>query len=203
MATAAAADAAALMTMLDRDPEGNDDVVIDEFLLPPPHRKQNLACVRIAEGNTLLHVLACARPPGIRLVGDILRADRVLKSIERAVPALPLSPYERRAALLAVWLLQCGGNACSRNDVGMTPLHVAAGHGRILFAEVLLAFTPSGSDLVDASDCDGNTAMHYAADKGHGNLFWLLSEKWKGDWTKRNMVGRAPAWLLIKRLLQY
>lgn len=196
-------DAIALATMLGRDPEGNDDVVIDDFLLPPPQRKQRLACAKLAQGNTLLHVLASAQPPGIRLVGDILRADRVLKTIERAAPDLPLAPYERRAALLAIWLLQCGANACSRNDHGMTPLHVAAMHGRLLFSEVLLSFTPSGSDLVDASDCDGNTAMHYAAEKGYGNLFWLFSEKWKGDWTRRNVAGRAPAWLLIKRLLHY
>lgn len=176
----------------------------------PPSRKWALAAATINNGSTLLHYVAGATwMPPVFLSPDIWRAERVLTAVERALAdthlvgaAAVTDQIERRAALFAVWLLQHGANAAARTTCGgTTPLHVAAARGWALMAGVLTAFVLDAADLVNASDGNGNTAMHMAANGGYGNLFLLMAEQWHGRWDQRNATGQAAAMLLVKRLL--
>ena len=58
----------------------------------------------------------------------------------------------------------------SKDDMGATPLHYAAGHGHRDVAELLLASKAE----VNAKDNDGWTPLHYAAYQGHKDLAELL-----------------------------
>lgn len=206
--TEAARDADAVLVLL-----AQRDRAIDFTVFSAP-RQCALAQVIVtpAHGITLLHYLAAIDdPPPLCLSPDVLRADRTLAAIanhqrQQAMGSV-LGP-ERRAALIAVWLLQHGANAGARDARGATPLHMAAAAGRGLLVAVLMTFAAAaaagGGDhgsLLAASDVHGNTALHYAADGGYGVLFTCMVDEWQANWAQRNLAGQAPAMLLIRSLL--
>ena len=202
---AAAEDAYAVLTTLALGPDG------DAFDARRFSLRRTFALARAVATPetqaTLLHYLALLDPPPLFLSSAILRAERVLANIERTANngprRVPLAKYERRAALVAVWLLQHGARISCRDCRGATPLHMAAATGRRLLCAVILAFSGDPTDVLNASDRDGNTALHYVADAGNTRLFLWITDQWPDvDWARRNVAGQAPAMLLIKNTAQ-
>ena len=61
------------------------------------------------------------------------------------------------------WVLEHGGDPMAGNTLAMTPLIVAAAVGNAALVEQLLS---GGADM-DAEDCDGDTALSLAVERGH------------------------------------
>jgi len=80
------------------------------------------------------------------------------------------SGNERLLASLALK----GVSPCSQTKSGRTPLHIAAAAGNISVVEELLALSNYRAELINACDAAGNTALHYARQKGHSDIEQLL-----------------------------
>ena len=62
-----------------------------------------------------------------------------------------------------------------RDDLGRTPMHMAAANGHVAVAEVLKSFHAAPN----VPNHDGSTALHYAALRNEvGMVRWLLSNGW-------------------------
>jgi len=73
------------------------------------------------------------------------------------------------------------------DEFGNTPLIIAAQNNQVGIAEFLVLH---GAD-VDARNCKGNTALHFATKYGYAEMQRRLVEEWKANTTIRN-----TRWLL-------
>lgn len=78
------------------------------------------------------------------------------------------------------WVLAHGGDPLVGNSLGMTPLIVAAAAGNTTLVEQLLSEGPDPA----AQDCDGDTALSLAIERGHKGAAGAL---------RRHMTAHAPA----------
>jgi hypothetical protein len=77
----------------------------------------------------------------------------------------------------SIWLLKAGASpAHQRTRSGRTPLHVAVQAGNFELVAIYLRIS-GGSLLLEARDCEGNTALHIAALQKEPNLYTYLTGK--------------------------
>jgi hypothetical protein len=64
--------------------------------------------------------------------------------------------------------LQSGADPAARNNEGITPLLVAAGHGHEVCLKLILTYTGQDkfSELLKAKDQNGANALHFACSAG-------------------------------------
>ncbi len=147
-------------------------------------------------GGALLNKDACLvgmivadQPP----FGRVLNIDSILKQVRRwnyPVQLMPVLDYQTNALHWFAYngdvegiknvLEICGGNVNVKDEHESSPLHYAAGLGKVAAITMLLK---SGANI-NAVDADGNTPLHYS----------LKEEKWE---TAKLLV-KAGAKLTIK-----
>lgn len=72
---------------------------------------------------------------------------------------------------MVVDLINNGADPNARDEDGLTPLHHAAWKGHVSAVEKLAL---NGADLNAQDKHKGWTAYHWAAEKGHEDVYWLL-----------------------------
>jgi hypothetical protein len=83
------------------------------------------------------------------------------------------------SALFVEVLIEAGGQLSARDRLGRTPLHVACFLGNQHAATAMLnASSGAQSDLLDAVDAAGNTAMDLALLNGFAGTARMLKERW-------------------------
>lgn len=107
--------------------------------------------------------------------GDLTEVERILskkdeKSEDRSKLCHPLCTCESCERNLAKTLHSNWPTLNSRDDRGLTALHVASLHGQVTVVDFLLEH---GANVNDA-DADGITPLHCASARGHQNTLLLL-----------------------------
>lgn len=85
--------------------------------------------------------------------------------------------------------LRAGADANARDPEGLTPLMIAAGHGEVLLAEILLA---AGADVHAIEPRMGATALHKAAQGGNPDMVALLLRAGAFVDQQTPIVGNTP-----------
>ncbi len=91
---------------------------------------------------------------------------------ERGWMPLHGAAYVGNVVMVAA-LIELGADLDALNEDGQTPLHLAARAGRMRVVTFLLGVP--GMNLV-VRDSNGNSALHYAAIRGHGGMVRMLIE---------------------------
>ncbi|XP_032523043.2 ankyrin repeat domain-containing protein 27-like [Danaus plexippus] len=82
----------------------------------------------------------------------------------------PLCTCKKCCSKISKNLLKTSPTVYSRDGHGLTPLHVAAIHGKATIVEILIDM---GAEI-NATDLNECTPLHYAASRGHQNALLLL-----------------------------
>lgn len=89
-------------------------------------------------------------------------------------------------------LLEAGGcclaEASAKTHNGLTPLHYASFHGRHAMARLLL---DNGAD-VTAKDIKERTAMHFASNQGHDDIYRMLRDHYRRFGQGQSRRAAAP-----------
>eukprot|EP00111_Clytia_hemisphaerica_P004104 TCONS_00011733-protein len=85
-------------------------------------------------------------------------------------------------------LIRAGANVRLQNWKGLTPIHLAAHHGRLNVLKLLLSYDPT---LLNMTDLTGNTLINIAAHKGHVSVVEYLLKETEIDFRLKNKHGNT------------
>lgn len=143
-----------------------------------------------SERQSVGHLFACIKNGNLSEVKRILTYDKSnqVNNVTLCHPLCTCASCERN------WTKQRDLNACPKDDKGLTPLHVAVLHDRIVIVDFLL----DRDTDINAVDSDGLTALHYACVKGHQNILLLLLHA-NANPAVTDLRGNTPLHLAVDR----
>lgn len=128
------------------------------------------------------------RRPSARAASDAIEDFAALVSSKNEIIDLQRQNYTLKSEISELVSLIVRDDAGDRTGKdGGTPLHWAAGQGRV---EAIKALKAAGADVM-VKDGDGRTPMHCAAEKGHVSAIRALKEA-GGVVTAKDAEGKTP-----------
>ncbi|KAK7983177.1 hypothetical protein PG989_010579 [Apiospora arundinis] len=148
------------------------------------------------DGNTPLHIAAFwGRVEFIKSLTDqVPQLDFYCKNHSGGTPLHKAAADELEA--IELMLPHYSIDDDLRDNYGQWPLHFAAWLGSFECAKALISFDPN---CVDRPDEEGHTALHCAAEEGHGELVRYLLDSAGANGNAENNVGQT---ILVKAITQ-
>lgn len=134
-------------------------------------------------GWTALH-MACSRPDSDAVVSLLLSKDADANAKTNAgQTALHFCASKNNLDVARVLMgLSPPASARVKDKRGQLPLHRAAAAGNVPIMKALL---DTGKTPLNATDVDGQTALHHAISEGHGDAALVLLQR-GAEWDKRD-----------------
>lgn len=134
-------------------------------------------------GWTALH-MACSRKDGEHMV-DLLLSKAADPNAKTNTGQTPLHFCASKSNLDTARTLMAQtppASARVRDRRGQLPLHRAAAAGNVPMMKALL---DTGKSPLNATDVDGQTALHHAVSEGHGDAALLLLQR-GAEWDRKD-----------------
>ncbi|XP_012220944.2 ankyrin repeat domain-containing protein 27-like [Linepithema humile] len=143
-----------------------------------------------SERSSINYLFACIKNGNLSEVERILAFNGTSQADDVALchPLCTCASCERN------WVKHRDLNVYSKDDKGLTPLHVAVQYDQIVIVDFLLDREMD----INAADSDGLTALHHACIKGHQNILLLLLHA-NANPTVTDSRGNTPLHLTVDR----